>query len=392
MAPLDAPGRTARVALDALLVGPEPTGVGRSIIELVRALAGRDRGLDFTLLVTHPEPFAFLRENPAWTVRTCPGAAGGVVRKALFTQRRLPGLCRDLGLDILHSLQFIAPLRKPCRSVVTVHDLAWTSHPGILQTTRRIYYDLLVPRTLARADAIVTNSESTAEEVRGFAPRCAHRVSVTPFGTPSWVWEQARDEAQDAGESGIPYFLFVGTLEPRKNLERLLAAMEGFWADCEAAGRDADTVPRLWLAGAKGWNDNRLQAMIERLQARGRVETLSYCPPERLWALYRGSRGLVFPSLQEGFGFPILEAMAAGCPVLTSGRGAMREVAGPHAVFVDPEDVRDIRRGLGELAWDQDGNRRRIAGGRERARQWDWERTARTTCEVYARVLARNIP
>ncbi len=378
------------IALDALLVGPEPTGVGRSILELVRALSSRDRGLDFTLLVTDRTSFREFDQVAHWSLVDCPRARGGSFRKALFTQWKLPGLCRELKVDVLHSLQFITPLRLACPRVVTVHDLAWKSYAGILQTSRRFYYDLLVPRSLKAAEAIVTNSESTAGDVRSFLPQLASRIHTTPFGTPSWVWQMADAGTRVPPQGDFPaqpYFLFVGTLEPRKNLERLLSAYELFVQECLAARKDNTTVPALVLAGARGWNDSGLRRKIRHLQKSGRLVILDYCSVERLWYLYRLATGLVFPSLHEGFGFPILEAMAAGCPVMTSGRGAMREVAGDAATFVVPENEASICRGLHALAFDQDGNDRRRQLGLARARRWDWEKTAATTCAVYRGIL-----
>ncbi len=214
------------VVLDALLVTDKPTGVGRSILELTQALAASERGLDFRLLVTTEAPFAYLREAEEWTVVSCPGAVGGTFRKALFTQARLPRLCRAMGADVLHSLQFVAPWRVPCANVVTVHDLAWQLFPDTVEQPRRGYYRLLVPATLRRARAIVVNSEATARDVRRLHPTTG-QITVTPFGTPSWVRQVPLDGGppDPAGFGERPFFLFVGTLEPRKNLERLLAAV-----------------------------------------------------------------------------------------------------------------------------------------------------------------------
>ncbi len=379
------------VVLDALLVGPEPTGVGRSILELAKAMSRQDRGLDFSVLVTHDEPFFFLKGVANWNLVPVPAAGGGSLRKALYTQLQLPRLCRRLGCDLLHSLQFVTPLRLSCPRVVTVHDLAWKSYAGLLQTSRRHYYDLMVPRSLRAAAAIVTNSESTAGDVRAFLPDIAVKVTTTPFGTPSWVWKMHEENGfplADHDTRGRPYFLFVGTLEPRKNLERLLAAYEKFLEESLLHGRADAEIPDLLLAGARGWNDGVLQRQIRRLLGTGRLRVLDYCSPERLWGLYRNAVGLVFPSLHEGFGFPILEAMAAGCPVLTSGRGAMREVAGEAAVFVSPEDVGSICRGFHDLAWDDSDPEIRRALGFAQAKRWDWEATAASTCAVYRRVLS----
>ena len=378
-----------RVVLDALLVGRNPTGVGRSILELTRALASRDRELDFVVAATEPEMFDHLQRVPHWSVVACPGARGGTFRKALHTQTALPRLCRRLGADLLHSLQFVAPLRLPCPSVVTVHDLGWQLFPATVERPRRAYYRLLIPASLRRAAAVVTNSEATAADVRRLHPVAAPRVVPTPFGTPSWVWR--RDGAgtpPGSPANGRPRFLFVGTLEPRKNLEGLLAAYEYFLESARSSGRAASSCPALLLVGGRGWRDSRLRQRIAELRSRGHLEVRDYCGQESLWELYRTAHGLVFPSLHEGFGFPILEAMAAGLPVLTANRGAMAEVAGDAALLVDPEARRDLAAALAEMAWNDDLRAELRGRGFARARFWRWDRTADLTAGVYMDVLA----
>ncbi|MCP4571974.1 MAG: glycosyltransferase family 4 protein [bacterium] len=380
--------RAPRVLLDALLVNRRPTGVGRSILELTRALAERDRGLDFLVATTTPEMFAFLEGVPRWRVVTCPGARGGVLRKALYTQFALPGLCRRLGADILHSLQFVAPLRLSCPSVVTVHDLAWQLFPDTVEQPRRTYYRLLVPPTLRRAHTVVTNSAATATDVGTLHPAAADRIQVTPFGTPSWVWESpGAGEPPTAAVGERPRFLFVGTMEPRKNLEGLLTAYEVLLARTRAAGgREAD-CPALHFVGGAGWRDSLLRRRISDLRERGHLAVEDYCEPAVLWERYRSALALVFPSVHEGFGFPILEAMAAGLPVLTANRGAMAEVAGDAAQLVDPDDAEDLADGLAALAVDGDLRGRLRTQGFAQARIWQWERTADATVAVYRQVL-----
>lgn len=370
-----------RVVLDALLVRPQPTGVGRSILELTAALAVRDRGLDFDVLATHPRMFPHLEGRAGWRVVACPGAAGGTLRKALYTQAIMPAVLRRLRADLLHCLQFTGPLRAPCPLVVTVHDLGYLRFPGTVEEPRRSYYRLLVPRLLARAAAIVCNSRATADDVASRFPAVAPRVAVTPFGTPSWVWQK---DATRPGAAPDAPFLFVGTLEPRKNLEALLRA----YADLRARRRAADRlVPPLVLVGGRGWKDSTLRSLITDLQQAGALTVHDYCGVDELWEHYRLARALLFPSLHEGFGFPILEAMAAGVPVLTSDRGAMAEVAGDAALLVDPEDHPALVAAMQRLIDDDDLCEDLARRGPARARPWTWERTADATVAVYEKVL-----
>ena len=382
------------VALDALLVHDRPTGVGRSILELVKALAAADRGMDFLVLATHPALFSSVEGLPHWRVLSCPGARGGTLRKAWFTQTRLPGICRREGAALLHSLQFVAPVlpgpwQLPCPSVVTVHDLAWIDFPGTVEQPRRAYYGLFVPRTLGRAALVVTNSKATAEDTLRHYPRLEGRVRPTLFGTPSWVWERTGDDRECPPER--PFFLFVGTLEPRKNLENLLRAYRRFLDRQTQAGGEAGHIPRLRLVGGKGWKDSGLRRLLLPLVEQGQVEVQDYCDIDGLWRSYRSARALLFPSLHEGFGFPILEAMASGLPVMTSRRGAMAEVAGDHALLVDPLDEDEMAQGMSLLAGEDDLHRSFAESGPGHARKWTWEITAQATCRAYGDVLARAL-
>jgi len=376
------------VVLDALLVRSRPTGVGRSILELTRELARSDHGLRFTLLATAPDLFTDLAAADHCEVLACPEAAGGNLRKSWFTQVKLPGLCRRLGADLLHAFQFVAPLRCPCPTVVTVHDLAWLSHPETVERTRQAYYRFFVPRTLQAATAIVTNSEATAADVARWYPATAPRLAVTPFGTPSWARERAAACGEQSGEvRDRPFFLFVGTLEPRKNLEGLLTAYEVFLQQAEAKGRGAHVIPDLVLVGGKGWRDSNLQQKIQALLPGGRLTVVDYCDIDKLWEFYTSAHALLFPSLHEGFGFPILEAQAAGTPVLTANRGAMLEVGGTAVLAVDPENMAELVSGMEQIAFDETLRQALAVRGAENTLRWSWERAAAATVEVYRNIL-----
>ena len=379
--------RRPRVIIEALQVRRNPTGTGRGIMDLCWALAEKDRGLDFTVLATEPGVFRELEDRPGWLVRECRQAKGGALRKALFTQFRLPRLVRRLEGDLLHSMQFLVPLRCPCPQVATVHDLAWLLFPETIEEPRHSYYRWLVPRSIRQVDAIVVNSRSTADETTRFFPEAADKVHLTPHGTPRWVMDRVCDENRIQPPGDRPFFLFVGTLEPRKNLPRLMDAYESFLTSEAVLQVPAQEVPDLVFVGGRGWRDSRLRGRMADLRSRGRLRILDYCDPDELWELYCRALALVFPSLNEGFGLPILEAMAAGLPVLTADRSGTAEIAGDRALLVNPENTGDIAAGLTRLAFDQDLRAKLARGGPGWARQWSWSRTADLTVAVYRHLL-----
>lgn len=368
------------VALDALLLGPRPTGVGRAILDLTAALADADRGYDFLVLCTHPEMLGHVDGQPGWRLLPCPGARGGALRKAWWTQMVMPQVLRREGVSLLHALQFVAPWSTPCPTVVTVHDLGFRHFPDTVEQPRRAYYRVLVPHSLGRAAAVVCNSAATANDVRASFPAVAALVHATPFGTPRWV--EGRTVATERRPDAP--FLFVGTLEPRKNVAGLLKAYHRFRQERRGDGR---MVPALHLVGGRGWLDHPIRDLLAPLVDAGHVVLLGYCGPEELWQQYRLARALLLPSLHEGFGFPILEAMSAGLPVLTANRGAMAEVGGDAALLVDPESTDALVDSLHLLVDDPTHGRDLVQRGFRRRRQFTWQRTASMTADVYRRVL-----
>ncbi len=379
--------RRPHIILEALQVGPSPAGTGRGILDLCVALSEQDRGMDFSVLAADPEMFTELEGRPGWQVVACPRAGGGVFRKAVFTQFQLPRLVKRLGGDLLHCMQFLAPLWCPLPQVATVHDLSWRIYPETIGEPRLSYYRFLVPRSLARVDAIVANSRSTASRTAEFFPHVSKKIHVTLHGTPRWVLNRSRPNSVHHEQAVQPYFLFVGTLEPRKNLPRLLEAYEIFLSGDLVQGMPAETVPDLVLVGGKGWKDSRLRKRMADLTSRGRLRVVDYCDLDDLWEYYCGALALAFPSLDEGFGLPVLEAMAAGLPVLTSDRSGTAEISGGNALLVDPEKSADIAAGLACLASDNDLRIKLIAGGFARVRELTWARTAESTVAVYRKLL-----
>jgi glycosyltransferase involved in cell wall biosynthesis len=273
------------------------------------------------------------------------------VRDAWWYPHGLPHEARSL--DVLHCPTFRGPVRSRVPVVVTVHDLAVLRHPETFNQWTRQYSRFAVSRVARAARRLIAVSEFTRGEVVELLGVSADRVTVIPNGVGEpFVAEGPAAEGD--------YVLAVGTLEPRKNL-----------AAAQQAARQLGVELR--VAGARGWGGVQVDGWV------GRVSD------EQLAALYRGARCLVYPSLYEGFGIPVLEAMACGAPVVTSLGGASEEVAGGAAVLVDPRDAASIAAGIEQA----DGRRDELrARGLERAAAFTWERVAAETRSVYEEVAA----
>jgi glycosyltransferase involved in cell wall biosynthesis len=258
---------------------------------------------------------------------------------------------RARGADVLHCPTYYGPFASRTPLVVTVHDVAVLRHPDTFPAWTRLYAPRAVPRVLRAAARVIAVSEFTKRELIELLGVAEEKIRVVPNAVePEFAPGGPRTEGE--------YVLAVGTLEPRKNLARL-----------EQAARHAGIDLR--VVGAPGWG---------RVSANG---WLGRVADEELARLYRGAACLAYPSLYEGFGIPILEAMACGTPVVTSRGGATEEVAGGAAVLVDPLDVDSIAAGIEEALARRDELR---ALGLERVREYSWDATAQATLDVYREV------
>jgi glycosyltransferase involved in cell wall biosynthesis len=368
--------RLPLVLLDALGARPPCTGVAWSMVELVRALAERPGTCRFVVATRHPELFADVAGLPDWDLAVLP-PGGGRGGRLLDAALRIPALARRLGADLIHSLTIPAAFGAGRPTLVTVHDIAFRLHPETVEPARRLWYRTILPASLRSAAAVLVNSGNTGVELSAHYPTAAARIRVTPFGTPGWT----RDRARDPGELPQGDFLFVGALEPRKNIEGLLDAHRILRQRFADEGRG--TPPRVRIIGAPGWRNDRILDRLAAGEADGSVRPGGYCGREMLWQEYCAARALLFPSLHEGFGFPILEAMSARLPVITSSRGAMLEVAGDAALLVDPESPEDIAEAMRRIIDDPELCARLARDGARRCLEWTWATTAERTLESY---------
>ncbi|NLG28697.1 MAG: glycosyltransferase family 4 protein [Chloroflexi bacterium] len=294
-------------------------------------------------------------------------------------QRSLARLVSQRAVDLLHSPTYTLPVGLPCRVVATVHDLIPRAMPEALpRLAQRAAYRVLTRLAVTVADRLIADSEATRRDLARFLGARGARAAVVPLGVSASFRPCPPPEVADTlGLLGIdrPYVLYVGTNKPHKNLSALLTA----WCALPEAVRGAHVL--VW-AGAE---DARYPAVRRAGQSQEgeTVRALGTVPEAHLAALYSGATCAVHPSLYEGFGLPVLEAMACGTPVICAARSSLPEVAGDAACLFDPAQPESLGQAMSRLLGDADLRRQLAGKGLARARQYTWERTAELTLAVY---------
>lgn len=284
------------------------------------------------------------------------------------------------GIDLLHSLGYVQPFLAGCRSVVTFHDLSFVLYPANFNTANRLYLRSFSRWSAARADRIVAVSENTKRDLVRLLGVAEAKIDVVHHGIEDSFRPLGRDEVEAfRRRKGLPerFILFLGTIEPRKNLETLL--------DAYAMLRREGLPHALVIAGARGWQCEGVFRRQEQLGLGEEVAFPGYVPyPEQpLW--YNAADVFVYPSLYEGFGFPPLEAMACGTPVVASNTSALPEVVGEAGLLCDPHSVEGLAQAMRRVLVDQDLRCQLAERGLARARQFTWQEAARRTAAVYAK-------
>ncbi len=305
------------------------------------------------------------------------------MNKTFWMQYHLRRQLKKMKLDLCHFTNSVGPISAPCPTILTIHDMTLWLHPSYHPWQRLVAMRPIIPIAARKAEAIITVSHSAKKDIVRILGVPAEKVHVI-YEAPGAEFRPLNNgpELEVARRKyGLPehFILHVGTLEPRKNLVRLLEAFEQL-RRTRAIGHD------LVFAGKRGWKDDAIFATVQRLNLAGAVHFLDFVPGRLLPAIYNLADTLVFPSMYEGFGLPLVEAMACGTPVVASPFGALKEVAGEAAVFINPTDVTSIVDGLRRVLADRQLHTSLRIQGLERARQFGWEKTAQKTSQLYWQV------
>lgn len=371
-----------RIGIEGKVLNPRAGGIGRYAINLIRSLleleGARGEGLELVLF-TGPQ--------------TSPGSLATLDREYVECRLRLKSsLLRSLlsiptalarqPVDLFHGLDHVGIplLSNRTRCVVTIHDVLPLQLPELFPPRHRLVVGAALRWVVARAARIIVPSRAVRDSLAGFFPQAAARLAVIPEGC-----EERFAPCDDGGKRavvphryGLPerYILFVGTLEPRKNLVNLVRAFERLRASGERE-------QRLVLAGGRGWRCRPVFRAIRELGLEESVIFPGFVDDADLPELYRGAELFVYPSLHEGFGLPILEAMGCGVPVICSGTSSMPEVAGDAALLVDPHDPQGIAEAMARLLRDAGLRSSLREKGLRRARGFTWQAAAQSTLDLY---------
>jgi len=362
-----------RIALDCRVALERKTGDRTYCLALLHGLKALN--LDparfrFDLLLHREDEEGILPACPAFSPRVLPAA-----NWRSWTLRALPRWARAQRPDLVH-VQYLAPFGLPCPFVTSIHDVVWRVLPSTFPGGHRRVMNLFAPLTARRAALILCGTQSARRDICKYLPARPERVRVTPYAVdPIFTRPVSAAQIEQARRKYLierDYVLSVGVQQPRKNIERLVRA----WAQFKS--KFPDDTRQLVICGKEGWGDKpRVTGAHCELVFTGYVEDAD------LPALYAGADLFAYPSLYEGFGLPILEAMSCGCAVLTSNRGSMREVAGGAAQTSNPESVPALAQGLENVLRDEAWRQNLRELGRARAQEFSPEKLALETLQAY---------
>jgi len=365
-----------RIAVDLRSLTPVPSGVGFFALSMLRELSASKR-LEIIGLTHRPVDCAEEFAGSRVRFLTLPSKQG-----SYWQQVHVPRWLAGNGVDLFWSPTMTIPLRLPCPSVLTVHDLSPMLYPETLPLKSRLSIHPLLRPSIESADRVVTGSESSAADLRFHFPQCTDDIRVIPYGVdPAFRPADPVRVSEIRTELKCPggYLLHVGTLEPRKNVGNLLDA----W---KALRKDDPATPPLVIAGGYGWRSRSMVKKLRAAEAEGLIH-LGRVEHDRLIGLYQAASLFVFPSLYEGFGLPILEAMACGVPAVASDSSSLPEVMGDAGVLFDPEDTGGIAHAIRHVLSNPRLAADLGARGIERAQGFRWPTAARQLEDVFCELI-----
>ena len=371
-----------RIGIDATALPSQPVGAGNYIIQFISALAKID--IDFELLIFANKSKRNLFDIPDdgklhWELV----ADMSPMQRLIWEQTLFPGLVRKTRIDLLHSLHYTQPVRLGCSSVVTIHDMTFFLFPHLHTRYKRLFFPIAIRTSVQRADALVTISESTRQDTIRLLGVSPQKIFTTQLGVNDEFQVITDREllAEVRQKYNLPrgFILYVGLVEPRKNIPSLIRSYKSL--------TDQGIKQRLVIVGRFGWMYQEVIEQTEKLGLKDQVQFTGYIPQDDLPIVYNLADLFVYPTRYEGFGFPALEAMACGTPVITTDISSLPEIVGDAGLLITPDDEHALTTTIAKVLSDSTLYEQLRTKGLLQAKYFTWERTSRETLKVYQRVL-----
>jgi glycosyltransferase involved in cell wall biosynthesis len=372
-----------RIGINALYLIPRAYGGTETYVRnLLNELGKVDDTNEYLIFLSREGQGTFDLPKENWREIRCPVSAGSKVLRIIWEQLFLPWQAKYYRLDLLHGLGYVVPLLSPCPVVVTIYDIGHKRLANLFSSTALWAWQILVPKSARKSKAILTISESAKFDIAVEYRVNPERIFVTRPAA-SKIFNPVTDKMtltriREKYDLGKRYVLSVGYVKPHKNYELLIQA---FRQIVQKHGMDCQLI----IVGHCPYNDygNQLLALIKELDLEAKVSFTGYVPNEDLPALYSGASLFVFPSLYEGFGIPVVEAMACGVPVVLSDAPALPEVGGDAALYFDPYDVEELTSIMHSILTNTSLHATLVEKSLKRSLLFSWEKTAYQTLQVY---------
>ncbi len=367
-----------QIAINTLGPSKLKAGIGRYVSNLVNDLAKIDDKNKYFIFVNEDnfEWFANIT-NSNFKIIKLSNYSKIKFMRVLWEQFILPLYCVTKKIDLLHSPGFTLPFIKTCKQAVTIHDMTFFNYPEHHTFLKRIYFPMMIKHAAKRADLIFADSENTKQDIIKILKVKPDEIQTVHLGVEDIFFEKRNEKETKRILSKYninkKYLLFVGTIEPRKNIATLISAF------AKLPREDLDLV----ICGKLGWMYDEIFSLIKKEGISEQVKLLGFVPDEDLPSLYANSEVFVYPSFYEGFGLPVIEAMASGCPVITSNLSSTKEIAGESAMLIDPNDQEELIQAIKNLLANDKMRQNLIKKGRLRAKEFTTLATAEKTLRAY---------
>ena len=368
-----------KIAINALGPSKVKAGIGNYLANLISELSIIDKENRYIIFASSNNILFYRNENKNFKIVDIGFWANNKLLRILWEQLILPLHVVDYKADILFSPGFVCPLVKTSKNVTVIHDMTFFSHPYVHTFFKRIYFPFMIKQAVKKSEKIIAVSNNTRKEIIKYTHIAEEKIAVTLLAANKFPVAEIADEKKLLKEKyGIDsdYLLFVGMIEPRKNIRLII----------DSFNKIEDDNLKLVIVGQKGWMTEELFERIGADNLEKRVIFTGFVPDEELSVFYKNARTFLYPSLYEGFGIPVLEAMSEGCPVITSNISSLPEVAGDAAILIDPENSKELSDAINKISNDSKYREELTEKGFDNAKKFSWEKTAKQTLSIFEEV------